>query len=134
MVKRELSDGDSGSAAKPSLDESSSAAKLAEENSAIVPVPVPESPYPLADALFEAIGSQLDAGEKERELYRELAESLWTGAPGMPPGLPVSNPNAGKARLDATMRKALEVRKHYRRIAYDIGDLPDQDLQAVLEG
>lgn len=32
--------------------------------------------YPLADALFRAIGEQLDAGEAERELFSELAEQL----------------------------------------------------------
>ena len=62
---------------------------------------LPVQQYPMADALFEAIGHHLDAGESERQLYGELAEQLWRGnfqaesASG-----PVTQPHASKARLE----------------------------------
>ena len=46
---------------------------------ALLPQPDKPSSYPLADALFQAVGSKLDAGEKERELFSHLADQLWTG-------------------------------------------------------
>ena len=41
--------------------------------------PAEKKRYPLADALFRGIGDQLDAGEAERQLFKDLADHLWTG-------------------------------------------------------
>ena len=73
--------------------------------------------YPLADALFEAIGEQLDAGNAERELFNDLAEHLWKGNYIADQVMPlVSQPRAAKKRLERLLRTATEVRQKYQTV------------------
>ena len=79
---------------------------------ALLPQPDKPSSYPLADALFQAVGSKLDAGEKERELFSHLAEQLWTGdCLDASSAGNVSQPSALKARLERLLVKATHIRE-----------------------
>ena len=94
----------------------------------------PVDSFPLANALLKVIGSQLDAGEKERELFGQLAELLWRGeflvssAEGTVP-----QPRASKGRLERLIAKALDVRKTYHNRLYNGGEICDRDWKRSLQ-
>ena len=93
----------------------------------------PLEPCPLADALFKAIGEQLDSGEPERRLFSDLADKLWTGsylkpsAAGM-----VSHPYASKARLERLLNTSIEIRQTYQLRLHSLGEIPDIDFKRSL--
>ena len=114
---------------------SASPRSLARESTGNADKPDAPSPtYPLADALFKAIGEQLDAGESEPGFFSEVAELLWTGNFDMAcPGGPVSRPYASKARLECMLTTAAEIRKRYQVRLHNFGDIQDVDLERSLD-
>ena len=89
--------------------------------------------YPLADALFKAIGEQLDAGETERHFFSELAEQLWRGNFLMPSAAgPVSQAYASKARLERMLSKVTEIRKRYHLRMFNVNEIQDTDFKRSL--
>ena len=92
--------------------------------------------YPLADALLEGIGEQLDAGESERELFKDLAEHLWTGN-FTPATLGCdaregSRPHAAKARLERLLINVRVIREKYQTRLHNEKILPDLDFKRPL--
>ena len=93
----------------------------------------PLEPCPLADALFNAIGEQLDSGEPERRLFSDLADKLWTGSYLKPSvaGM-VSHPYASKARLERLLNKPTEIRQRYQMRLNSSGVIRDIDFKRSL--
>ena len=92
-----------------------------------------EPSCPLADAMFEALGDKLDAGEAERELFAHLEQSLWTGNWIDPrSGGGVKNPLYAKQRLQRLLSKTTEVRLKYHTRLADVRDIPDRDCNRSL--
>ena len=93
----------------------------------------PKESYPLADALFSAIGQHLDADETERQFFGELAEQLWRGnfvrdtAAG-----PVSQAYASKARLERVLHTVHTIREKYHQRLFDAKVFQDRDLRRSL--
>ena len=93
----------------------------------------PVQSYPLADALFKAIGEQLDAGETERHFFSELAEQLWRGNFLMPSVAgPVSQAYASKARLERMLSKVTEIRERYHLRMFNVNEIQDTDFKRAL--
>ena len=88
----------------------------------------------MANALFMAIGQQLDAGESERDFFGDLEEQLWTGNFLMPspPGR-VSRPSASKARLERLLTMAAEIRQRHQQRLHNVGEIRDIDFKRSLE-
>ena len=93
--------------------------------------PAPPS-YPLADAMFQALGEHLDAGEAEREFFEHLKESLWTGDWLGPRGGTKKSPQAAKKRLERLLSKATEVRCTYQARLADEGEISDKNFRRSL--
>ena len=109
-----------------SSDEEEAFAAPAAASTQELPQPAPPS-YPLADAMFQALGEQLDAGEAERELLGHLEEALWTGDWLGPHGGTKKSPQAAKKRLERLLSKATEVRCTYQARLVDEGKISDRD-------
>ena len=90
--------------------------------------------YPLADALFKAVGQKMDAGEAERRVFAELAEQLWTGslASTPPVGSTTPNPRVSKRRLECMLTKVKSVRQVYHSRLFHLGHINDEDLKRSL--
>ena len=102
---------------------------MCELKAALLPQPDKPSSYPLADALFQAVGSKLDAGEKERALFSHVADHLWTGEFLLPSSTgKVSQPYVSKARLERLLVKASETRERYHTELHNVGDIRDLKL------
>ena len=91
------------------------------------------SSFPLADAMFKAMGEKLDAGERERELFGQLAEKLWTGSWIDPQsGGSMKSPVYAKQRLEALLSKTTEVRRTYQARLVEEGKISDRDFNRSL--
>ena len=64
------------------------------------------SDTPLADALFEYIGDELDRKSEEQTLLAELADHIWTGDYLGTGAGSVAQPYASKARLEKVLSEA----------------------------
>ena len=131
---------ESNSAAKPA-DKGSAASKgegqewwkAWEKNRSAGKPPVPEESYPLAEALFKAVGERMDASEAERAVFAELSKQLWTGSLTTPPSsTTVPNPRCSKARLEHMLQSAKSVRVTYHGRAQSRGDINDTDFKRAL--
>ena len=93
----------------------------------------PKESFPLADALFRAVGQHLDADETERHLFGEFAEHLWRGnfVRDTSEG-PVPQAYASKARLERMLSKASEIRQEYQQRLFDVNAIEDRDFKLSL--
>ena len=103
------------------------------------PVPAPSPPvhveeeYPLAAKVFRLIGSQMDAGEAERQLLGKFMNHLWTGDYLTESSeRTVPRPRASKARLNRLLTKALEVRQRYHSQLWDDNEIEDRNFDRSL--
>ena len=92
-----------------------------------------EPSFPLADAMFKALGEKLDAGDAERELFGQLEEKLWTGDWIDPQsGGSMKSPLAAKQRLERLLSKTNDVRRTYQARLADEGNISDKDFNRSL--
>ena len=89
--------------------------------------------FPLADAMFKALGEQLDAGDAERKLFGQSEDKLWTGGWIDPQsGGNLKSPLFARQRLERLISKTNDVRRTYQARLADEGKISDKDFNRSL--
>ena len=76
---------------------------------------------PLADAMFTKLGSRMNKGARQRRHYNDIEKKLWSGELFPNTNTPyksnriVLHPHDAKLGLERMLRKAVDVRRRYKR-------------------